>query len=159
MNENGRTRKDVSAGGTGPAASNGPRSTRAARTRRRVTFGDSELTEIRRLFRAKLRQLEEQEGRRKPRARTNHTIRLRIRLPAEAQQFADDQVLRGSELAEFLTVHTKTVARWTTSAGLPSIRTPGGQRRYRWGDVRSWIAAASARSNNETGAPQPAARS
>jgi excisionase family DNA binding protein len=158
MNAKGRTPRDVSADGNGRAASNGRRLTRGTdRVRRRVPFRDGELTEIGRLFRAKLRQLEAAEVRRKPRVRTNHRTQLRIRLPAEAQQVADDELLRGQELAQFLNVHTKTVARWTTSAGLPSIRTPGGHRRYRWGDVRSWIAAANADGNDETSAPPAAA--
>ena len=46
------------------------------------------------------------------------------------------EVLRPAEVAEFFEVTTRTIRRWGNSGLLPSFRTVGGQRRFRWEDVR-----------------------
>jgi excisionase family DNA binding protein len=51
---------------------------------------------------------------------------------------AEDQLLRGIEMARLLNLGSKTIVRWTAKA-LPCIRTIGGQRRYYWGDVAAWL--------------------
>ena len=98
-----------------------------------------EVTEIGRLFRVKLRQLREEEG---GRARRSTVPRRRpVGLDAVESPPGDAEVLSSSDLAQLFGVHPKTVARWTAEAGMPSFRTLGGHRRYRWADVRSWIGA------------------
>jgi excisionase family DNA binding protein len=99
-----------------------------------------ELSEIGRLFRAKLQQLREQE---RPRTQTakRHvpTPVQRIALASIESPPGDDDVLGPSEVAQLLGVHPKTVTRWATQDGLPSFRTVGGHRRLHWRDVRVWL--------------------
>ncbi len=54
--------------------------------------------------------------------------------------------------ARLLNVSPRTVLRWGTNQGLPSIRTLGGQRRYRWSDVTGWPGR---RSRSGGSSPQP----
>jgi excisionase family DNA binding protein len=105
-----------------------------------VYLSSAELTEISRLFRAKLRELREQERPRARRARRRspaphrHSDLASIESPPD-----DDEVLGPSEVARLLGVHPKTVTRWCYD-GLPSFRTVGGHRRFKWGDVTIWLA-------------------
>jgi excisionase family DNA binding protein len=55
-------------------------------------------------------------------------------LPAD-----DDALLTPSEVAAMFRVNPKTVSKWATSGRLPSIRTLGGHRRFRAGDVRGLL--------------------
>lgn len=43
--------------------------------------------------------------------------------------------LKPADVAAMFSVNPKTVARWSSSGLLQSIRTPGGHRRYRETDV------------------------
>lgn len=43
----------------------------------------------------------------------------------------DDPLLTSPEVAALFRVDAKTVSRWATAGRLPSIKTPGGQRRFR----------------------------
>lgn len=97
-----------------------------------------ELTEVGRLFRAKLQQLREQERqpRRSPRYRE-----AAVRLQTIQQSPGDHDLLSLGDVARLLNVNPRTVARWTDE-GLRSFRTMGGHRRYRWGDVTAWIGRA-----------------
>jgi excisionase family DNA binding protein len=100
----------------------------------------SDLTEISRLFRSKLQYLREQEPRnQRGRGRRSRKARGQARLQAIEVPPRDDALLRSSEVARLLNVTPKTVWRWATQEGLPTVRTLGGHRRYRWGDVRAWI--------------------
>jgi excisionase family DNA binding protein len=54
---------------------------------------------------------------------------------------SDDTILSSAELGQLLGVHRRTVARWSDD-GMPTIRTIGGHRRFRWADVKRWITAA-----------------
>jgi excisionase family DNA binding protein len=107
-----------------------------------VYLSSTELTEIGRLFRAKLRQLREQERPRARRAKRRHSPghRRRIDLPSVESQPGDDDVLGPLEVGRLLGVHPKTVTRWATDDGLPSFRTIGGHRRFKWADVTGWLA-------------------
>jgi hypothetical protein len=59
--------------------------------------------------------------------------------PASAQAAAAPWRFRPElEVARLLGVNPKTVNSWSDE-GLPSHRTIGGHRRYRWGDVTAWL--------------------
>jgi excisionase family DNA binding protein len=115
---------------------------------RAVKFTSNELREIRRLFRAKLRYLREQERAEKearqelpaerPR-RASPFLRRRARLEALEDQPGEDELLRVIEVARLLNVSPKTIGRWAADEGLPCIYTIGGHRRYYWGDVAAWL--------------------
>jgi excisionase family DNA binding protein len=125
----------------------GPQSQRTAISppmRRR----SSDLSEVGRLFRAKLRHLREQERPAADRARRRSSairrvespaIRRRARLEAVEDEPAEDEILRPIEVARLLNVRPKTIGRWAANEGLPCIRTIGGHRRYFWADVAAWL--------------------
>lgn len=46
-----------------------------------------------------------------------------------------DPLLRPSEARTILGITDKTLIRWANAGRLPSVRTPGGQRRYRQSQV------------------------
>jgi excisionase family DNA binding protein len=52
----------------------------------------------------------------------------------------DDRLLKAAEVARLFGVSGKTVMRWASGGRLPSVRTPGGRRRYRESDVRRLLA-------------------
>jgi excisionase family DNA binding protein len=103
-------------------------------------MGTSDLTEIGRLFRSKLQHLREQERHnQRGRGKRSRTARGQARLQAIEAPPPDDTLLSSSEVARLLSVTPKTVWRWATEGGLPSVRTVGGHRRYRWDEVREWV--------------------
>jgi excisionase family DNA binding protein len=53
----------------------------------------------------------------------------------EPRKHHDDALLTTAEVAELFGVDSGTVIRWGRSGRLPSIRTPGGRRRYRASEV------------------------
>jgi excisionase family DNA binding protein len=104
----------------------------------------AELTEVGHLFRAKLRQLREQERARAPSAKRSPAPRRRDLAALESPP-NDDEVLAPTDVARLLNVHPKTVTRWAgNNDGLPSFRTVGGHRRFRWADVKRWLNRAGA---------------
>ena len=52
---------------------------------------------------------------------------------------SDDDLLSPGEVAALFHVDPKTVTRWAKAGRLRSIRTLGGHRRYRWGDLRTLV--------------------
>lgn len=50
-------------------------------------------------------------------------------------ELLDGRLLKPGEVADWLRVDSKTVARWAAAGRLPSIRTPGGHLRFRLSDV------------------------
>jgi excisionase family DNA binding protein len=52
---------------------------------------------------------------------------------------ADEELLTPAEVAKLFRVDPKTVTRWAKSGKLSSIRTLGGHRRYRAGEVRTLL--------------------
>lgn len=51
----------------------------------------------------------------------------------------DEELLTPAEVAKLFRVDPKTVTRWAKSGKLSSIRTLGGHRRYRAGEVRTLL--------------------
>lgn len=47
-----------------------------------------------------------------------------------------DRLLTPGEVARLFRVDPKTVTRWGAAGRLPSVRTPGGHRRFRESEVR-----------------------
>lgn len=52
----------------------------------------------------------------------------------------NDRLLTPGEVAEMFRVDPKTVTRWAAAGRVPSIRTPGGHRRFRESDIRPLLA-------------------
>jgi excisionase family DNA binding protein len=50
--------------------------------------------------------------------------------------YDDTDILTPALVAELFAVSPRTVRRWADSGTLPSFRTVGGQRRFRWGQIR-----------------------
>lgn len=51
------------------------------------------------------------------------------------------ELLTPGEVAELLRVDARTVTRWAKTGKLPAaVRTPGGHRRYRRGDLAPYLA-------------------
>lgn len=48
-----------------------------------------------------------------------------------------DRLMTPGEVAALFRVDPKTVTRWSARGLLPSIKTPGGHRRFREADVRA----------------------
>ena len=55
---------------------------------------------------------------------------------------ADDALLTPAEVAQLFRVSPKTVTRWARSGKLTAMKTLGGHRRFRAGEVRSALATA-----------------
>lgn len=53
----------------------------------------------------------------------------------------DDHLFTRREMAEIFKVHPRTITAWAETGGLTPNWTPTGQRRYRLGTVRAWLAA------------------
>jgi excisionase family DNA binding protein len=52
---------------------------------------------------------------------------------------SEDRLLTPGEVAGLFRVDPKTVTRWAASGRIRSIRTPGGQRRFRESEVRKLL--------------------
>lgn len=50
-----------------------------------------------------------------------------------------DELLTPAEVAAIFRVDPRTVNRWAKAGRLPSVRTLGGHRRYKAGDVRALL--------------------
>lgn len=55
--------------------------------------------------------------------------------------FQGEGLLTPGEVAALFRVDPKTVTRWAISGKLPSVKTPGGHRRYRQADVTALLTA------------------
>ncbi len=58
------------------------------------------------------------------------------------ESFADDALLTPAEVARMFRVSPKTVTRWARSGKLTALKTMGGHRRFRVGEVRTALASA-----------------
>ena len=52
---------------------------------------------------------------------------------------SEDRLLTSAEVAAMFRVDPKTVLRWASTGRIPSIHTPGGQRRYRDSVVQAFL--------------------
>jgi excisionase family DNA binding protein len=50
-----------------------------------------------------------------------------------------ERLMTPGEVASLFRVDPKTVSRWAISGRIPSVRTPGGHRRFRENDVRALL--------------------
>jgi excisionase family DNA binding protein len=62
-----------------------------------------------------------------------------------AQQAPQEHLLTPAEVAALVFVDPKTVSRWAEAGRIPSQRTPGGHRRFRWADVQVLMPKGSSR--------------
>ncbi len=58
------------------------------------------------------------------------------------ENVADDALLTPAEVASLFRVSPKTVTRWARSGKLTAMKTLGGHRRFRAGEVRTALAIA-----------------
>ena len=65
---------------------------------------------------------------------------MRPTLVISESDYDDSDVLTTRLVAAVFSVHPKTVARWADAGVLPFFRTLGGQRRFRWGEIRRVVA-------------------
>jgi excisionase family DNA binding protein len=101
----------------------------------RMRFTAAELTEIRSAFR---RRIKAEPTRKRPARRKSKPKPLPA-LVHEAD-YDDAYILTPALVAELFAVSPRTVRRWADSGTLPSFRTIGGQRRFRWGEIRRVVA-------------------
>ena len=59
--------------------------------------------------------------------------------PHDNTPAADERLLPPREVAALFRVDPKTVTRWAKDGKLSSIKTPGGQRRFREAEVRALL--------------------
>jgi excisionase family DNA binding protein len=100
----------------------------------------AELAEIRRAFRQRIATApppkRARAGTRKPAPQRRQRTFALARWP----DYDDDVILTLGEVAELFAVSRRTVRRWADAGLLPSFRTLGGHRRFRWGEIRRVIA-------------------
>jgi excisionase family DNA binding protein len=60
----------------------------------------------------------------------------------------DDALLTPSEVAAMFRVNPKTVTRWARAGKINAIRTLGGHRRFRAGEIRKFLEQAGAEQRN-----------
>jgi len=54
--------------------------------------------------------------------------------------YGDAEILTPAQIADLFAVSPRTIRRWADLGTLPSFRTIGGQRRFRWGEFRRVVA-------------------
>jgi len=59
----------------------------------------------------------------------------------ELQMLDAEALLTPGEVAQIFRVNPKTVSRWARAGKISTIRTLGGHRRFRAGDVEALVAA------------------
>jgi excisionase family DNA binding protein len=94
-----------------------------------------ELTEIRQAFRQRLaiERVPKKPARRKWKPQSPLVLVREL-------DYDDAYILTPALVAELFAVSPRTVRRWADVGALPSFRTIGGQRRFRWGEIRRVVA-------------------
>ena len=64
------------------------------------------------------------------------------------ENVADDALLTPAEVARLFRVSPKTVTRWARAGKLTAMKTLGGHRRFRAGEVRSALSGAEEQLDN-----------
>ncbi|MDG3009258.1 BldC family transcriptional regulator [Rhodococcus sp. D2-41] len=64
-------------------------------------------------------------------------------MPTLGDTAAQERLLTPREVAQLFRVDPKTVTRWAAAGRLGFLRTPGGHRRFREGEVRRLLASLS----------------
>jgi len=101
-----------------------------------MRFTAAELTEIRHAFRQRLatERVPKKSARRKlTKQRERRPLPVLVREP----NCGDAEILTSARVAEAFGVSRQTIGLWADAGMLPSFRTLGGHRRYRWGDLRA----------------------
>jgi excisionase family DNA binding protein len=100
-----------------------------------MKFTAAELTEIRHSFRQRLatERVPKKPTRQKRKPKLPSVL---VRKP----DYDDTYILTPALVAELFAVSPRTVRRWADAGTLPSFRTVGGQRRFRWGEIRRVVA-------------------
>ncbi len=65
------------------------------------------------------------------------------------EKVTDDALLTPAEVAKLFRVSPKTVTRWARSGKLTAMKTLGGHRRFREGEVRTALAGAENRPDEQ----------
>src|SRR5262249_53129916 len=98
-------------------------------------FTPTELAEIRSAFRERIKLQAEPKA---PRRTSPKRAPTRPVLAGDPG-YDDARVLMPREVADLFGVAPRTARRWAEVGVLPSFRTPGGNRRFRWGDLRAAV--------------------
>lgn len=64
---------------------------------------------------------------------------LSILFGADVPATLDGQLLRTSDVASLFQVSERTVSEWAKRGQIPSVRTPGGHRRYPADEIRQLL--------------------
>ncbi len=64
---------------------------------------------------------------------------LSILFGSEVPEGLDGHLLRTSDVAALFEVSERTVSEWAKRGQIPSVRTPGGHRRYPAGQIRQLL--------------------
>jgi excisionase family DNA binding protein len=110
-----------------------------------MRFTAAELAEIRRAFRQRIATAPAPKQAPRPK-RIREPSPKRKREPkapvlVREPEYEDGEVLTSGLVAELFVVSPQTVRRWADAGMLPSFRTLGGQRRFKWGDIRRSISS------------------
>src|SRR5262249_5812427 len=100
-----------------------------------LRFTPVELAEIRSAFRERIKR---QADPKTPRRMSAKRAPIRPVLALDPG-YDDAKVLTPGEVAGLFDVAARTARRWAAAGVLPSFRTPGGNRRFRWGELRAAV--------------------
>jgi excisionase family DNA binding protein len=103
--------------------------------RNSVRFTAAELAEIRHVFRQRIATPPKPKARRKPNLEPRRLTTVLTRDPG----YDDGDILTTRRVADVFGVSTNIVRGWAEAGTLPSFRTLGGHRRFRWGEIRRSI--------------------
>ena len=85
---------------------------------------------------------------------------LGVLFGSEVPEALEGQLLRTSDVATLFQVSERTVSEWAKRGQIPSVRTPGGHRRYPADGIRALLQSGREggdRSNERDGAPRGSA--
>lgn len=77
---------------------------------------------------------------------------LNLLFGSDVPAVLEGQLLRTADVALLFEVSERTVSEWAKKGQIPSVRTPGGHRRYPADGIR-WLLEESRRGPGQSGAP------